>query len=51
VFGVFAPRSQHVEGDALRRFLSDARQAFEFGDQPLAGDAGSSASLEHPRRQ
>jgi hypothetical protein len=26
-------RAAHVEGDALRGFLADAGQAFEFGDE------------------
>jgi hypothetical protein len=34
LFGVLAQGAQDVKCQALRRLLADARQAFEFSDQP-----------------
>src|SRR6185312_6267686 len=50
-FGIFAAGAQHVERNALRRFLPDARQFLEFLDQQSKRLGKIGHVLEHSGRE
>jgi len=56
--GIVATAAHHVKGETLRRFLSDARQMFEFADKAREGfgkirhlELTTQSTADAPRRK